>query len=432
MAQWQAARLCAVFLAVVMIGQAPQALAAPPQAHIVIDARDGTVLAASDPDRRLHPASLTKMMTLYMTFEAIRDGRLTLDQRVPVSAHAARQPPSKIGLRAGSRVPVRDLVRAAAVRSANDSAVVLAEAIGGTEARFAEMMTQRARELGMTGTTFRNASGLTANGQLSTARDMALLGRRLLFDFPQYYNLFGRQHTEAFGRQINNTNRLLGSYRGTDGIKTGFTRAAGFNLVASAQRGDRRVIVAVFGGRTAAARNAQVAALMDVGLSSAPARVATVPPASVGRTARSAMTIRSPMPTPRGVADGGVETLIASLEIVPEIDDVMAEGAEAPEEPVLVAMLPPPAPNRENGATGWIVELGRFASAATAAVHLETAPLDRIPGLADADRSVVMLNGEAQQFAAQFSGLDGLTALTACAVLGSDGTRCTPIPPAMR
>jgi D-alanyl-D-alanine carboxypeptidase len=255
-----------------------------------------------------------------------------------------------------------------------------------------------------------------------------------MFDFPQYYNLFGRQQTEAFGRRINNTNRLLGSYRGTDGIKTGYTRAAGFNLVSSAQQGQRRVIVALLGGRTAASRNAQVAGLMDRGLAAAPTRVATVPPASVGRAVQSQVAITSPLPTPRGVGSDTVETLISSLETLADDGDepLVAEGAEAPEEPTISAMLPPPAPNREAEAIGWIVELGRFTSAANAAVHLETAPLDRVPGLSDAQRSVVPARGQTDRFAAQLAGLDGLTALTACAVLGSDGTTCTPIPPSMR
>ena len=149
------------------------------------------------------------MMTLYMAFEAVQSGRLSLDQRVRVSRHASSQVPSKIGLRTGQRVKIRDLIRAAAVKSANDAAVALAEAISGSERAFAEVMTARARQLGMTNTTFRNASGLTATGHLSTARDMARMGRALFYDFPQYYNLFGRVKTTAVGRTIYNTNRRM-------------------------------------------------------------------------------------------------------------------------------------------------------------------------------------------------------------------------------
>ncbi|MFN3615643.1 MAG: D-alanyl-D-alanine carboxypeptidase family protein, partial [Rubrimonas sp.] len=261
----RAMRAAFAVVLIAALAQAAPAAASPRVAELVMDARTGEVLHQRDADVRLHPASLTKMMTLYLVFEAVQQGRLSLDQRVRVSQAAAAQPPSKIGFRPGQTAMVRDLIRAAAVRSANDAAVVLAEAVSGSEARFAELMTQRARQLGMTNTTFRNASGLTAQGHLSTARDMAVLGRRLFHDYPQYYNLFGRRSTEAFGRNITNTNRLLGEYRGADGIKTGFTRAAGFNLVSSAERDGVRVIASLFGGSSPTARNARVAQLMDIG-----------------------------------------------------------------------------------------------------------------------------------------------------------------------
>jgi len=167
-----------------------------------MDARTGEVLHARSADRKLHPASLTKMMTLYLAFEAVRAGEIRLDQKVRVSRRAARQVPSKIGLKAGRLVSIRDLIRATAVKSANDAAVALGEAISGSESAFAKRMTKRARALGMKNTTFRNASGLTHNGQKSTARDMAKLGRRLFYDYPQYYNLFSRKHTNAYGKTI--------------------------------------------------------------------------------------------------------------------------------------------------------------------------------------------------------------------------------------
>ncbi|MEM9321102.1 MAG: D-alanyl-D-alanine carboxypeptidase family protein, partial [Pseudomonadota bacterium] len=247
-------------------------------AAIVIDARNGAILHQDNADARLHPASLTKMMTAYLAFEAVRDGRLKLDQRVTVSRNAAREPPSRIGLKQGQRVRVRDLIRATVVRSANDAATVLAEAIAGSEKAFGLRMTAKAKALGMSRTRFFNAHGLTRNGHLSTARDMAILARHLLFDFPQYYNLFGRKQTPAMGKTLNNTNRLLHSYHGADGIKTGYTRAAGFNLAASAKRGNERVIVVLFGARSSATRNRKVAALLDLGFRKAPSNVRTVPP----------------------------------------------------------------------------------------------------------------------------------------------------------
>ncbi|HHI69370.1 MAG TPA: D-alanyl-D-alanine carboxypeptidase [Rhodobacteraceae bacterium] len=244
-----------------------------PYAAFVIDARTGEVLHSRNADTRLHPASLTKMMTLYITFEAIKHGEISLDTKVRISKYAASQPPSKLGLRAGQRIKVRYLIRAAAVKSANDAATALGEAISGSEAAFARRMNRMAKAMGMTRTTFRNMNGLTKSGHLSTARDMTILGRHLFFDYPDYYNLFSRITTDAGGKQVYNTNRrFLSAYRGADGIKTGYTRAAGFNLVASARRGNKRIIATVFGGRSTASRNAKVAELLDLGFRRAPSR----------------------------------------------------------------------------------------------------------------------------------------------------------------
>jgi len=239
---------------------------------MVMDARTGEVLHSRNADTRLHPASLTKMMTLYIAFEAVRNGEITLDTKVRISRNAAAEPPSKLGLQAGQRIAFRHLIRAAAVKSANDAATAIGEAISGSEAAFTARMTRTARALGMNSTTFKNAHGLTQEGHLSTARDMTLLGRHLLYDYPQYYNLFSRRSTHAGIKTVNNTNRrLLAAYNGADGIKTGYTRAAGFNLVASARRGDERIIATVFGGKSSTSRNAKVAELLDLGFRRAPA-----------------------------------------------------------------------------------------------------------------------------------------------------------------
>ncbi|MFN6977971.1 MAG: serine hydrolase, partial [Gemmobacter sp.] len=261
---------------------APIGALAAPFAAIVMDARTGQVLHAQNADARLHPASLTKMMTLYVAFDAIRRGEISLDTMVTVSAKAAAEPPSRLGLRAGQRISMRNLIRAAAVRSANDAATAIGEAISGSEAAFARRMTAAAQAIGMNNTTFRNAHGLTAQGHLSTARDMTILGRRLFYDFPQYYSLFSRITVDAGVAQVANTNRrFLESYRGADGIKTGFTNAAGFNLTASAERGNKRLIATVFGGTSTAQRNARMAELLDIGFGAAPAQVATRRPAPV-------------------------------------------------------------------------------------------------------------------------------------------------------
>ncbi|MEX0329361.1 MAG: D-alanyl-D-alanine carboxypeptidase family protein [Ruegeria sp.] len=252
---------------------APMQVTAAPYAAMVIDARTGEVLHSRNADTRLHPASLTKMMTLYIAFEAVRNGEITLDTPVRITKKAASEPPSKLGLRSGQTIAFRYLIRAAAVKSANDAATAIGIALSGSEAAFARRMTRTAKAMGMSRTTFKNAHGLTESGHMSTARDMTTLGRHLLYDYPQYYNLFSRKSTDAGIKTVPNTNRrLLAAYKGADGIKTGYTRAAGFNLVASAKRKDERIIATVFGGKSGASRNARVAELLDMGFRRAPSR----------------------------------------------------------------------------------------------------------------------------------------------------------------
>lgn len=258
----------------------PLSAGAAPYAAMVIDARTGEVLHSRNADTRLHPASLTKMMTLYIAFEAVQNGEISLDTKVRISKHSASEPPSKLGLKSGQTIAFRYLIRAAAVKSANDAATAIGEAISGSEAAFARRMNRTAKSLGMTRTTFKNAHGLTESGHMSTATDMTALGRHLMYDYPQYFNLFSRKTTNAGVKMVSHTNRrLLGSYRGADGIKTGYTRAAGFNLVASAHRGNERVIATVFGGKSTTSRNARVAELLDLGFRRAPSRARVRKPA---------------------------------------------------------------------------------------------------------------------------------------------------------
>ena len=320
-----------------------------PYAAMVIDARSGEIIHSRNADTRLHPASLTKMMTLYVVFDAIERGELSLDTQVTISNKAAGEPPSRLGLKSGQKIRIRDLIRAAAVKSANDAATALGEAVSGSEAAFARRMTRTAEALGMTSTTFRNAHGLTESGHLSTARDMTTLGRHLFYDFPEYYNLFSRRSTSAGSKTVANTNRrLLDAYRGADGIKTGYTRAAGYNLVASAERGQERIIATVFGGRSTAWRNAKVAELLDLGFERAPSRVAVVKPrkpdlSGTGRgdaapaLVASGLIARSPRPALRPGVEVAEETLVAVAE---GISDVLAEVAVAE----AAVPVPPPAP----------------------------------------------------------------------------------------
>ncbi|MGP9664810.1 D-alanyl-D-alanine carboxypeptidase family protein [Halomonas sp. AOP22-C1-8] len=237
----------------------------PRYAGIVVDLDNGEVLYAENVDAPRYPASLTKMMTLYMTFEALESGTLTLNEPLAVSAQAAAMPATKLWLSAGSTIPVDTAIRALAVRSANDVAVVVAEALGGSEQRFARLMTEKARELGMTATTFRNASGLPDDQQITSARDMLTLSVRVMQDFPQYYHYFGLQEFTYRDKRHTSHNRLVRDYPGADGLKTGFIRASGFNVATTAAHDGRRLVAIVMGGFSAASRDTHMANLLDRG-----------------------------------------------------------------------------------------------------------------------------------------------------------------------
>ncbi|WP_027567355.1 D-alanyl-D-alanine carboxypeptidase [Bradyrhizobium sp. URHA0013] len=228
----------------------------PKFASIIVDGNSGSVLQATSPDGIRHPASLTKIMTLYLLFERLESGKLKLDTEMPVSQHAADQDPTKLNLRAGQTIRVEDAIKGLVTRSANDAAVVIAEAIGGDEDDFAQMMTRKARSLGMSRTVYRNANGLPNDEQVTTARDQATLGRAIQERFPRYYRYFATSTFNWRGQSIRNHNHLLGNVEGVDGIKTGYTRASGFNLVTSMRRGNRHLIGVVLGGRSGGSRDA--------------------------------------------------------------------------------------------------------------------------------------------------------------------------------
>jgi D-alanyl-D-alanine carboxypeptidase len=234
-------------------------------ASIVVDAGTGNVLEAANPDAPRHPASLAKLMTLYMAFEALRDRRITDDELVPVSAHAASMEPSKLGLMPGMRLTVQEAILALVTKSANDAASALGELLGGSEDRFAQMMTLRARALGMSHTTFTNASGLPDPNQWTSARDLAILARHLLTDFPNDYSYFSTESFTFQRRVIYNHDGMLRTYPGADGMKTGYTEASGHNLVTSAVRGGVRLIGVVLGAATNNERSVHMAALLNQG-----------------------------------------------------------------------------------------------------------------------------------------------------------------------
>jgi D-alanyl-D-alanine carboxypeptidase (penicillin-binding protein 5/6) len=239
------------------------------QAHIIVDADTGRVLASSNADVLNHPASLTKMMTLYMTFEALREGKLQWEQEIVMTRNAASKIPFKLGLAAGQTLTVREAVYGMAIRSANDAAAAMGDHLGGNEASFGLAMTAKARQIGMTNTVFRNASGLPDSKQVTTARDLATLAAALISKFPNEYKIFSQRSFEFRGKQIPGHNNLMYRYPGMDGIKTGFVNASGFNLASAVKIGNRRIIGVVLGGKSAKSRDAQMEALLDKSVSPA-------------------------------------------------------------------------------------------------------------------------------------------------------------------
>jgi D-alanyl-D-alanine carboxypeptidase len=241
----------------------------PPYAALVVDANSGRVLHEANADAPRHPASLTKIMTLYLLFEQLESGKLKLDSELQVSDHASQQAPSKLGLQPGQQITVEDAIRAVVTKSANDVAVIIAEAIGGDEESFAKLMTRKAHAIGMSHTTYVNASGLPDDDQITTARDQVTLGRAIQDRFPRYYRYFQTASFTYRGHAIRNHNHLLGRVEGVDGIKTGYTRASGFNLVTSLHRGGRHIVAAVLGGASAGTRDARMRALLEQHIASA-------------------------------------------------------------------------------------------------------------------------------------------------------------------
>jgi D-alanyl-D-alanine carboxypeptidase len=235
----------------------------PPYAALVVDDNSGQVLHEDHPDEPRHPASLTKIMTLYLLFEQLELGNVKLDTALPISVHAASQPPTKLGLRPGQTILVEDAIKGLVTKSANDAAAVVAEAMAGTEEEFAQRMTRKARALGMSGTTYVNASGLPADEQITTARDQITLGRAIQMRFPKYYAYFSTPFFIYRGAAMNNHNSLLRTVDGVDGIKTGYTEASGYNLVASVRRNNRHIVCVVLGGTSNAARDTRMRQLIE-------------------------------------------------------------------------------------------------------------------------------------------------------------------------
>ncbi len=318
-------------------------------AALIIDGATGKVLYARNETAERHPASLTKMMTLYLLFEALKAGKVTMQTPLPVSQHAVVQKPTKLNLQRGQTISVDTAIRAVVVRSANDVAVVIAEALGGTEGRFAEMMTQKARQLGMRSTNFHNASGLPDPLQITTANDLGLLARHLAYDFPQYYPYFALSGFTYKGSWFPTHDNLLGRYSGTDGIKTGYTGASGFNLVSSVVRGGNHVIGVVMGGRTAVRRDIEMMRLLDVAFNQIAANPNMVARVNVPWQTASAQPSAPPYRPTFTMPQPAAPVAVAALPPSPApVDEDTAERMRAPDEHFVGL---PPAPRPVESAT---------------------------------------------------------------------------------
>ncbi|MQB28772.1 D-alanyl-D-alanine carboxypeptidase [Agrobacterium tumefaciens] len=443
------------------------AKADPKYAGIVIDAKTGKVLYGEDPDGLRYPASLTKMMTLYLTFEALNTGRISLDSKVPVSANAAKEPPSKLGVRAGGSITVEQAILALVTRSANDMATALGEYIGGSEDRFARMMTAKARALGMTRTTYRNANGLPNTAQMTTARDQARLGVALRQHFPQYYGYFSTR-TFNFGKQvIGNHNRLVGTVKGVDGIKTGYTRAAGSNLATSAQIDGRSIVAVVLGGRSSAARDATMRKLVATYLPQAsrggnsnliaqtrsapveePVAVAAAVPSVAVAATDSGLPHAGPVPQTRyeeapvtAFAGSSSNAAVKAMEAATwqKGKDPIAQAPAAPDRKLItnstkvdnittasVASAPSVSARFEAPQGGWVIQIGASPDENSARGLLQNAQEKGGAALRSAKPFTVAFSKDGSQiYRARFGGFDGQNAaVNACNVLKKKGVSC--------
>ncbi len=389
-------------------------------AVLVVDANTGRILYQSSANDRRFPASLVKLMTLYMVFELIESGRLSYRTKIRFSANAAGAAPSRLDVEEGTEILLIDAIKALITKSANDVAVAIAEHIGGSEDRFAQMMTQKARQLGMASTTFRNASGLPDAGQVTTARDMITQALRLNDDFPRHYPLFATRTFTYNGDTYRNHNTLLFSFEGMDGMKTGYTRASGFNLVASVRRGQKHVVAAVFGGTTAAARNSAMRTYLTMGLLKAstektrrPVPIAKAqPPATV-----ASLPPPAPKPAARASADAGPNIAVARVRTV-----LVPGGAKAPppsgiEEVLEKAGRSPPAPPHPGAAGPFQIQVGAYQSQDEAERRLATVREQATALLGNRPPVTAMVKqGERTFYRARYGGFDAQA--TAAGVCG--------------
>lgn len=430
--------LAALFTLVPATAQANDRYAA-----YVIDANTNRVLFSRYADEPRYPASITKVMTLYIVFEELEAGRLRLDTPLKVSSSAAAEPPSKIGVKPGQTITVENAIRSLVTKSANDVAHVVAENIAGSVPAFAQRMTRTARSIGMARTTFANPHGLPNSKNVSTARDLATLGQVTMRRFPQYFSYFSTRSFTYKGHTYGNHNHLLGRVKGVDGFKTGYIRASGFNLLASMQRGDRRIIGVVMGGRTARTRDAHMKELLETYIAQASsdrtpilASNAPLPPARPERpvttmyvpstTVPGTMVAASAAPMPYFPASG--DPIGQQIQVAlgrSEAEEVMGQGdADIEADPVTTASTPAPAPVPGDG---WVIQVGAFNGETLARSALDRAQqrMPKLLGNASAYTETVQIDG-ATYWRARFAGFDRGGAEAACTALKRASFGCFP------
>ncbi|MCB1382185.1 MAG: D-alanyl-D-alanine carboxypeptidase [Notoacmeibacter sp.] len=389
----------------------------PKYAAIVIDANSRQVLYAKSANETRYPASLTKMMTLYILFEGLSSGKLSKSTRIPVSAYAASRPPSKLGLKAGQTVTVETAIYALVTKSANDVASAVGEYLGGSESGFGRIMTAKARSLGMSRTTFRNPHGLPDAAQVTTARDMAKLGMALREHFPQYYDYFSTRSFTYGKRRMGNHNKLLGRVQGVDGIKTGYTRASGFNLVTSAVSGKKRIVAVVLGGRTGASRNAQMTALVKEYLPKASGRQGGQ---LIAKTRTAPITVASAAPAPK--AKALPKTDIPLPKTKPET--VQTADAATPKAPV--PLVDPVRTASVPDVKGWVIQVASLPSRDEAVAFIEKTRRNAGGALARAEGFTSTFEKDGTvYYRARFAGFSGKSAAwNTCAALKRQKIGC--------
>lgn len=398
---------CLLLVGLLLLGPLSTPAHAAKYAAIVIEESTGKVLFSRNANSLRYPASLTKIMTLYLLFEELDSGRLTLRSRMKASRVAAGRSPSKLYLKPGQTISAEDAILALVTKSANDVATIVAEHLSGDEPAFAKRMTRKARALGMSRTTFRNASGLPHSKQRSTARDMARLGIAMRRDFPHYYHYFKTRSFSWKGRKFGNHNKLLSSYSGTDGIKTGFINASGFNLVASVERRGTRLIGVVFGGRTGRTRDAHMKQILD-------ASFKRVKPTEIRNQLVSAgQAKRASVPMPKTLPSAPPKRLRVRSNI--ELANAANETDYLDATPVVAT----------GAKTVWSVQIGSFAKRANAhrAAVRARRTADSVLSMTPA-RLTLVTRGDMPLWRVRFHNLDEIEARSACAALFADGSPC--------